>query len=176
MLACLFLLLAIAVRFMPHPWGFTPVMGSLLFFGARSSRRFLWVPMALLVLCDLALTRYMWAYKFSWDQLLIWAWYAGVLWLGTRLHHNSRPLRIIGAALAGSVSFFLISNFGVWAATAMYSKDFSGLLACYTLAIPFFRRTLEGDLFFTAVMFATPVLMRAIAGTFDRGRDRIAAA
>ena len=39
MLAYLFLLLAVAVRFMSHPWMFTPVAASLLFFGARGSRR-----------------------------------------------------------------------------------------------------------------------------------------
>ena len=35
MLAYLFIALAVAVRFMPHPWTFTPVAAALLFFGAR---------------------------------------------------------------------------------------------------------------------------------------------
>jgi len=34
MLAYLFVVLAVAVRFLPHPWMFTPVAASLLFFGA----------------------------------------------------------------------------------------------------------------------------------------------
>ena len=52
MLAYLFVVLAVAVRFMPHPWMFTPVTGSLLFFGARGSRRRLWIPFALLAASD----------------------------------------------------------------------------------------------------------------------------
>ena len=48
MLAYLFLMLAVAVRFIPDPWTFTPVAGALLFFGARGSRRFLWVPLVVM--------------------------------------------------------------------------------------------------------------------------------
>ena len=39
MLAYVFVVFAIAFRFVPHPWGFTPLTGSLLFFGARGTRR-----------------------------------------------------------------------------------------------------------------------------------------
>ena len=66
MLAYLFVVLAIAVRFMPHPWMFTPVTASLLFFGARGPRRFLWAPVAMLAASDIVLTKYFWHYrKFS---------------------------------------------------------------------------------------------------------------
>src|SRR5262245_38585884 len=104
MLAYLFVLLAVAARFVPHPWMFTPVVGSLLFFGARGSRRYLWVPFALLVASDVILTKFVWAYNFTWDQWVIWGWYAGILWLGTRLRDKTRLLTVIGAALASSVS------------------------------------------------------------------------
>ncbi len=175
MLAYLFVLLAVAVRFMPHPWTFTPVVGSLLFFGARGSRRYIWVPFALLVVSDLILTKFFWAYSFTWDQLVIWAWYAGILWLGTTLQAKVKRLVVIGAALASSVSFFLISNFIVWIATNMYAKSLGGLITCYTLALPFFRNALEGDLLFTAAMFATPLLARFLADAFAK-HDHTAAA
>jgi len=175
MLAYLFVLLAIAVRFLPHPWMFTPVAGSLLFFGARGTRRYIWVPFVLLVLSDVILTKFVWAYTFTWDQLVIWAWYAGILWLGTRLRDKTTPLAVIGAALASSVSFFLISNFAVWVATNLYPKNLGGLITSYTLALPFFRNALEGDLVFTVAMFATPVLARYVADTFAK-HDHTAAA
>ena len=85
MLAYLFVILAVAVRFMPHPWMFTPVAGSLLFFGARGSRRQIWVPFVLLVASDVVLTKIVWAYTFSWDNFVTFAWYAAVLWLGASL-------------------------------------------------------------------------------------------
>ena len=37
---------------------------------------------------------------------------------------------------------------------SMYAPTWSGLVECYVLAIPFFRNTVAGDLFFVAVMFA----------------------
>ena len=176
MLAYLFVLLAIAVRFIPHPWTFTPVVGSLLFFGARGSRRFLWGPFAVLAASDVVLTRFVWAYRFSWDQFVIWAWYAAILWLGTMLRTNSKPVRVVGAALASSVSFFVLSNLATFASTNLYPKSFAGLMACYALALPFFRNALEGDLLFTCAMFATPVVLHALTGAFGDQEDDHAAA
>lgn len=165
MLAYVYLLFAVAVRLtlLPHPWGFTPVTAMLLYFGARGSRRTMWLPLALLIGADVVLNKSIYHYPLSWDLMLTWAWYAGMLWLGTALRENSKPLPIVGAALTGSVSFFLISNFGVWAATAMYAKTVSGLVTCYVAGLPFFRRGLEGDLLFTAVLFGLPVAAAAIA-------------
>jgi hypothetical protein len=171
MLAYLFVLLAIAVRFMPHPWTFTPVTGSLLFFGARGSRRFIWVPLVLMIASDVALTKMVYAYHLSWDQLIIWAWYAAILCLGTKLRANAKPLRVVSAALASSVLFFLVSNFGVWASTNLYPKNAGGLLTSYTLALPFFRNAVQGDLLFTALMFATPVALLMAARKSGRATD-----
>src|ERR1700678_4617658 len=123
MLPYLFVLLAVAVRFMPHPWMFTPVVGSLLFFGARGSRRQMWIPLVLLAATDVVLTKFIYSYPLGWDQLVTWAWYAAILWLGTNLREKSGPVRVVGAALTRSVSFFLVSNFAAWAGyTDMYPR------------------------------------------------------
>ena len=64
------------------------------------------------------------------------------------------PLVIGSAALAGSVQFFLITNFGAWLEPRLgYAQTFQGLLSSYTAAIPFFGRTLASDLLYTAVLF-----------------------
>jgi hypothetical protein len=51
--------------------------------------------------------------------------------------------------------FFLISNFGVWTSGTMYTKDFSGLLTCYTMAIPFFKNSLMSDLIYCGILFGS---------------------
>jgi len=178
MLAYAFVLLAIAVRFLPfagplnflpHAWHFTPLAASLLYFGARGSKRQIWIPVVLLAATDVVLTKFIYSYTLSWDQLIIWAWYAAILWLGTNLREKSGFWRVVVAALASSVSFFLISNFGVWAAgNGMYPKTFAGLMACYTAAIPFFRGTLESDLFFSIAFFEVPMLLQVLAGKLER--------
>jgi len=170
MLAYLFVLVAVAVRFMPHPLAFTPVAAALLYFGARGSRRQLWVPVVLLAASDVLLTKFVYSYPFTWDHFVTWAWYAAILWLGTNLRQNTTLrektdwLRVGGASLASSVSFFVVSNFAVWAAWNMYPKTLAGLMTSYAAGLPFFRRGFEGDLVFTALMFGLP----AAAAVFAR--------
>jgi hypothetical protein len=186
MLPYLFVLLAIAVRFLPfagplnvlpHAWHFTPVAASLLFFGARGSRRQMWVPLVLLAATDVVLTKFVYSFTFSWDHLVTWAWYAAILWLGTSLREKSGPVRVVGAALASSVSFFLVSNFAVWAAWNMYPKTINGLMMSYVAGLPFFRGTLESDLFFSIAMFGTPVFLQALTGWMRKSSaDHVAAA
>lgn len=173
MLAYLFVLFAVAARmpFMPHPWNFTPVAAALLYFGARGARRQLWIPFVLLAASDLALNKYVYGYPFTWDQYVSWAWYAAILWLGMHLRDNAglrEPkdwLRVGGASLAASVSFFMASNFAVWAAWNTYPKTFGGLMTCYAAAIPFFRHTAAGDLIFTALMFGVPAVAALLVGS-----------
>jgi hypothetical protein len=173
MLAYLFLIIAVAVRFLPHPWAFTPVAASLLFFGARAPRRQFWVAFAVLATSDLVLTRWVYSYPFSWDHYVTWAWYIAILALGTKLRQRSSPLVIVAAALASSVSFFLLSNFATWAAwTDLYPRTLQGLIECYVAGLPFFRRAVEGDLLFTSAMFATPVLLHAWRVSMNRASPR----
>ena len=181
MLAYIFVLLAIASRFAilkmdPHPWMFTPVTASLLFFGARGPRRQWWIPLALFAAADVLLTRFAYDYPLKWDELIIWAWYGAMLWLGTRLRENARPLPVLGAALTGSVSFFVISNFAVWISTTLYPRTLEGLITCYAMAIPFFRKAITGDVLFTATMFAIPVLLHNLSGAVSNEHDHTAAA
>jgi|SRR5271166_577931 len=175
MLAYLFVVLAVAVRFMPHPWMFTPVTGSLLFFGARGSRRQLWIPFSLLVVSDFLLNRFVYSYRMGWDQVVIFGWYAAILWLGTKLGRNAKMLPIVGAAVASSVSFFLVTNLAAWAWLDMYPKNLSGIMMSYVAGLPFFRHALEGDLFFTLAMFATPAVLRVLGEAFGKAEHTASA-
>lgn len=175
MLAYIFLVLAVAVRFMPHPWHFTPVAASLLFFGAYRSRRQLCFPVVLLAASDVFLNKFIYSYPLSWDLLVTWVWYAAVVFLGSGLRRHLNPLWIMGSALASSVSFFLLSNFAVWAAYDMYPKNFSGLMTSYAMAVPFFRGTLAGDLVFTAVLFSVPVVIKQFSERANQSRGAAAA-
>ena len=177
MLAYLFVIFAVLARmpFMPHPWGFTPVAAALLYFGARGSRRQLWVPFGLMITSDVLLNKFVYAYPLSWDQPVVWAWYAAILLLGTQLHENSGWLRVAGAALASSVSFFILSDLAVWAFGTMYPKTWSGLVSCYVAALPFFRRGLAGDMLFTAVMFGLPAIATLVARSSHKPHGAAAA-
>ena len=131
----------------------------------------------MLAATDVVLTKFIYSYSFSWDHLVTWAWYAAILWLGTGLREKSGAVRVIGAALASSVSFFLISNFAVWAAWQMYPKNFSGLMMSYAAGLPFFRGTVESDVFFSIAFFGVPVFLHALSGWMHKtAEDHVAAA
>jgi hypothetical protein len=61
--------------------------------------------------------------------------------------------------LTGSVLFFLLTNFAWWASYDLYPHTKEGLLLSYTAALPFFRWTLLGDIFFSTALFGGFALM-----------------
>jgi hypothetical protein len=147
-----------------HWWAFTPVLASLLYFGAKMPRKYIGAPVALLAAADILLSRF-YGYGFTPDLLVTYAWYLGVAWLGSAmLHENARPARLVGASLTSSLSFFVLSNLSVWAFWPTYPHTMKGLAACFVAAIPFYRNQPVADLLFTMVFFSVPVLMEAVRG------------
>ena len=59
---------------------------------------------------------------------------------------------ILFSGLISSIVFFVITNFGVWAISGMYEKNFSGLVQSYFMAIPFFHNTLISTLLYLFVL------------------------
>jgi hypothetical protein len=169
-LAYLFVVFAVLVhaRFLAMPFHFTPVAAALLFFGARMPRKRMITPLALLILCDIYLNKFVYAYPLRWDQTVTWLWYAAILLFGGLLARNTSVLRVVGASLVASVSFFLVSNFAVWTVSReMYPATWNGLVTCMAAGVPFFRNTAVSDLLFSAVFFGAGYLVsqRAQEGT-----------
>jgi len=135
-------------RLIPHPPNLTSITAFALFGGAYFSDKRLafLVPLAALLLSDLVLGVYR-------HMEIVYASFALIVCIGLWLQRHRSPLNIAGAALASSVLFFLLTNFGVWAFDSMYPKTLDGLVACYVAAIPFFKNMLEGDLLYTFVLF-----------------------
>ena len=161
-LAYLFVAFAVLVhaRAVPMPFHFTPVAAALLFFGARVPRNKMIVPLALLIGSDIYLNKFVYAYPLGWDQMVTWAWYAAIILFGGLLARNTSVLRVVGASLAASVSFFLVSNFAVWTVSReMYPATWNGLVTCMVAGVPFFRNTVVSDLLFSAAFFGIGYLV-----------------
>lgn len=142
------ILLAAASRLIPHPPNVTPLTAVALFGGAYFSDRRLafLVPLTALFLSDLIL-------GFYHHMEVVYLSFALIVAIGLWLQKHRTVFPIACAALASSVLFFVLTNFGVWAFDALYPKTLEGLMACYVAAIPFFRNTLLGDLSYTVVLF-----------------------
>jgi len=142
------ILCAALFRLVPHPPNFTPIAAMALFSGAYLPRRALAfaAPLAALLLSDLVL-------GFHAGMVFVYGSVALTVVIGWWVSRRRSALRIAGAAVAASVLFYVVTNFGTWLLTDMYPKTLAGLAGCYVAAIPFFQNTLAGDLFFAAVLF-----------------------
>ena len=147
LLAIGLVILGALIRVTQH-WNFAPVGALSLFAGARLRGWQAWaLPLALMVVTDPFLGGYTALTPIVYASFLI------NVWIGSRLRSSENPGWIGGAAVAGAVQFFLITNFGVWSTGTMYPHTLAGVLACYTAAVPFFWRTLASDLFYSGVLF-----------------------
>jgi hypothetical protein len=168
MLAYLFVLLGVSSRYLVAPhvqWlNFTAVGGSLLFFGARRSWREMFLPLAALIMSDYHLTVFHYGYPFHWKAYVTtWAWYFMAMVLGyILLHARTNFVRGAAAAILGPTSFFVVSNYAVWAGSNLYPHTLAGLGACYVAAIPFYRNDLISTSLVLAAAFGIEALLRKI--------------
>lgn len=153
----LYVVAAMLLRLMPHPWNLTP-MGAMFLFGGSAfarKRESLLVPLGALMISDLYVIHVRHAGQYDWFSPFTWAGFLLVGLIGWTLRERRTAGRVAAASVAGSVLFFLITNFGVWLQWGMYPLTPAGLAECYAAAIPFFRNTLLGDLAYTALMFGS---------------------
>ena len=150
----------VAFRGVPN---FAPVAAIALFAGYYASSRWIAaaVPVAILAVSDLFLGGYAWQTMLAVYALLTLPTFVGH-WLQASegMYPSSTTAKLfrhgallLGCSLAPSILFFVFSNLAWWASTSMYERTWTGLLQCYSQALPFFRNTLTGDLFFAAVLF-----------------------
>lgn len=143
--------ISIATRLLPHPPNFTPITALALFAGVYASRVSKWyllAPLGAMLASDLFVGFYEWK-----TMAVVYASFFAIGLLGLLMQKHKNVGTITLGALAGSILFYLTTNFAVWAFSGMYEPTFNGLLLSYTMALPFFKFTLLGDLFYTGVFF-----------------------
>lgn len=138
--------IGVASRIISLPPNFTPI-GSIALFAAMVSGRLtaLCVPVLIMLVSD-----YIRGFNPIW---YVYISFLTITCIGFLFKSRNGSLSILSGSLASSLSFFLITNFGVWVSSNFYSKDLLGLAECYYLAIPFFWNTLISTLLFSTIMF-----------------------
>ena len=161
---------AAAMRLVPHPPNFAPIGAMALFSGAYVGRRGLAfvAPLGALLLSDAVIGFYS-GMQFTYLSVAL------IVLLGWAVRSRITPLRVGAAALASSVLFFLVSNFGTWLSSGMYPHTLSGLAACYVAAIPFFQNTVAGDLAYSALLFGGFALLEGAVPSLREKREPQAA-
>ncbi len=141
-------------RLLPHPPNFTPVGGTSLFAGARLAGWYAYLaPLAMMAVTDVILTAFM-GVPLSRLSPVVYACFLVNVWIGrTMLAHSGSAMRIGAATFLCSLQFFLVTNAAVWFSSHFYPHTLAGLGECFAAAIPFYGRTLAGDLATTALLF-----------------------
>jgi hypothetical protein len=163
------ILVAAASRLFPHIPNFSPIAAMALF-GAMNfndKRVAVAVPMITMLISDILLEL---TTGWGFHNTLVYVYVAFALTsvIGFYAKRNPGVINIAGASILSSVLFFMITNFGYWAANGFLGGA-AGLGAAYTGGLPFFAPTLLGDLFFNAVLFGSfalaqrryPILIKA---------------
>tara|TARA_B110000014_G_scaffold237401_1_gene203301 strand:- start:58 stop:552 length:495 start_codon:yes stop_codon:yes gene_type:complete len=137
----IFLALA-ASRFIPHPPNFTSLLALAFYVPILFGIKFIPVLILCFAITDLFIGMHSLTI-FTWGSLIV----IGIL---TKYFYSGIFSRILGSLL-GATIFFIITNYGVWTSSGIYSHTFEGLLLCYTLAIPFFTYSLISTFIFSSI-------------------------
>ncbi|OIO37124.1 MAG: hypothetical protein AUJ72_05135, partial [Candidatus Omnitrophica bacterium CG1_02_46_14] len=126
---------------------FTPVMAIALFAGVvLTPQTALILPLIVMIASDLLIGPHM-LYPLTWGSFFL------VGLMGVAIRSNAKISRIFLGTLGGSILFYVVTNLGVFFYQGMYEKSFQGLAQCYLMALPFFRNSLLGDLFYSGLFF-----------------------
>ena len=143
----LIILTAAFMRLLPHPPNFAPIGALALFSGAYLDKKYRFIlPLMAMIISDIFL-------RFHADMPFVYASFILIILIGSQLKNKVNPARLLTVSIISSVLFFIITNFGVWATSEMYTKNFSGLMQSYAMGIPFFRNTFISDLLYSFVYF-----------------------
>ncbi len=140
---------SVCVRLLPHPANFTPIAALALFSGVYAPKRWNWTfPICAMLVSDLIIGFY--------DMRIMAAVYGSLLLpilISHYIRKNPKFISITAGSMCGSLLFFLITNFAVWAYSPLYPRTADGLAEAYIAGVPFFRNTVFGDLFWVSVFF-----------------------
>ncbi len=168
MKASILILISILGRLVPHPANVTPIGAIALVGGAKLSKLWRWtIPFIALILSDVLLQLFFNTPAFSVQSLFVYGSFAVSILLGQLIRGNHRYLRLGVFSIVGSLQFFFVTNFGVWAEGLLYPRTLAGLAECYAMALPFLKNTLLGDLAWSFALFA--LIDRVQVWTTDLG-------
>ena len=152
MLAYFFILFGAVLRVLPHPANFAPIGAVALFGGVYLKNK--WQALALPIIA-MMISDYFIGFDDLKSRLIIYGAFLLIGLIGLAIRNHKNIFTVVGGSLLGSSLFYLITNL-VWLYPAkMYPHTVAGQIASYTNALPFFRNTLLGDLFYVGVLFGS---------------------
>lgn len=151
--------LGVIARIVPHEANFAPIAAMALFGAVYLKPQYaLVLPLVALIISDMAI-----GFDSVAGRVSVYGAFVLIGLVGLAIRRHKSLVTVIGGTIAGSVIFYLVTNL-VWLyPPVMYSHDIAGQLMSYYNALPFFRATLVGDLFYVGLLFGTRELVMHLA-------------
>ena len=132
-----------------------------------SSRVKWWLPLATIVLTDVALNLYylftLHIQPFSLTQLVNYGAFLLIIWFGTRFSRRSSFLSLLSGGILGAILFYFITNTASWIANSEYSKDLAGWIIALTRGTSGYPTTIQ---FFINTLLSGGLFTGLFAGAF----------
>lgn len=133
-----------ASRFIPHPPNFTSLIALSFYVPALMGTRFIPFLLISFIITDIIIGIHS-TILFTWGSIIL---------IGLISNYLKRNIYFrFSGVLFSCIIFFIISNLGVWL-TGSYGYHINGLIACYTLALPFFGNTIVATVIYSIVIEA----------------------
>jgi len=140
----IFISLCAVMRIIDHAPNFTPIIAVALLSGFYIKNRFLiLLPIGSMFLSDIFIGSHGVQFWVYFPLMIIFA-------MGYFIKNNDMK-NVFLYSILSSIIFFIVSNFGVWVMGG-YTYDLNGFVACYIMAVPFFKNTLLSTMMF-ALLF-----------------------
>ncbi len=150
------ILFAVVLRLLPHPANFAPIAALALFGGVYLDKKVAFMlPVVAMLISDFIL-------GFHASMAAVYGSFLMTVGIGIWIKTHKSLRNVILASLSSSIIFFVLTNFNFWYADALYPKTMPGLLMSYINAVPFFRNTILGDLFYTGLFFGAYELVTSL--------------
>ena len=123
-------------RIIPHPWNFTPILAAGMFLGFYFRKS----PFFSMVMVILPM--FFGDIYFGFHNTMLFTYFALILTTLVGRYIKSLSIsKVFAGSIISSLGFFIVTNFGVWVTSNMYSKNLQGLLEAYIMGIPFLQNT-----------------------------------
>lgn len=158
-MAIVFILIGVVARVLPHAPNFAPITAMALFGGTYlNKKQAIILPILAMILSDFFI-----GFDSFPMRLSIYGSFLIIVLIGFWLKNRVNFKTLILSSIISSLLFFVVTNFAVWTFTSMYPKTIEGLIKSYFLAVPFFRNTILGDLFYNGAFFGGWRLLNTFA-------------
>lgn len=148
LMALLIIFAGVLSRLLPHHPNIVPITALCLFGSVYLPKKLIFLPLLILLISDYFIGFY------GLTMVYVYGSFALISLIGLWLKKHKSFKGVLGVSIFSSVLFFIITNLGVWAPpNNWYPHNLAGLIESYTLAIPFFRNSLIGDVGYTVMLF-----------------------